>query len=478
MAPLSESASKKILGVSGRNTRDGNIRADEFLAELKGQRAIRKFREMRDNDSTIGAVMYATEQILRDVPYKVRPADESEEAKKSAEFVESVLKDMEHSLDDHISEAISALTYGFADFEVVYKRRGGPKTQNPKKMSKYSDGHIGVRKLAIRAPWTIDRFHVDETTGDLLGIYQSVGYTGTKNYIPATKLLHYKTTTNNGDVSGRSILRNAYKSYTYLNNFQNIEAIAVEREMHGIPIGRMPSEYLSSEATDAQVAVRQEFETLLRDLKRNEQGYGLLPSDLYVNVDGNPTNERLMDIELISSNGKRDIDINPIIKRYQEDIARSIMAEFTMLGSGTNGSHALSKSKTSTFLKSLESYIQTIYDTINRQLLEPLWRLNGFDFATIPTIEPGDVAPHDLKELGSFLRNLNGANIDLADQMDIVDELLTNAELPTLDREIYAVSREHSRSVDNARADFYNGPDKDFEVGENEDNEPRPEGKE
>lgn len=437
----SEPKAKQILGVSGRNTHDGQIRADEFLPELRGKRAIRKYREMRDNDSTIGAVMYATEQMLRDVDYKVVPADQSQEAQDAAEFVESVLMDMDHTLDDHISESLSSLSYGFASFEVVYKRRQGPYTKNPKKRSKYSDGLVGVRKIASRAQWTVSRFDVDQKSGELLGLYQDTGYVNSLNYIPASKLIHYKTTTNNGDHSGRSVLRNAYKSYTYLTNLQAVEAIAVEREMHGIPVGRIPAEYLSADAGDDLVAVRNGLETILRDLKKNEQGFALLPSDLYVDVDGKPTGQRLMDIELIASNGSRDIDIDPIIKRYQHDIARSVLAEFLMLGGGATGSYALSKSKTDIFLKSLESYINTIYDTLNKQLLEPLWQLNGFSFDTLPKIVPGDVAPHDLKELGSFLRNLNGADINLADQEDIVDALLTNAELPNLDRDIYAQSR-------------------------------------
>src|SRR6056300_1529262 len=120
MKKLSEELGKVELGQGGSNTKDGTIRADEFLPDLKGKRAIRKFREMRDNDSTIGAVMYATEQVLRDVDYYVEPANDSDEAKKEADFVKSVLEDMEHTLDDHISEALSHLTFGFSIFEVVY----------------------------------------------------------------------------------------------------------------------------------------------------------------------------------------------------------------------------------------------------------------------------------------------------------------------------------------------------------------------
>ena len=313
--------------------------------------------------------------------------------------------------------------------------------------------------MAPRAQWTVDRFDLDKKTGELLGVYQRKNYGVSNNHIPAGKLIHYKTTTQNNDPSGRSILRNAYKSYTFLTKLQNVEAIAVERELHGIPIGRMPAEYLSSDASDSQVALKNKFESILRDLKNNEQGYALLPSDLYVDVDGKPTEQRLMDIELITSNGTRNIDIDPIIKRYQHDIARSVMAEFLMLGASSTGSYALSKSKTDLFLRALESYINSIFDVINKQLLEPLWRLNGLDFALMPTIVPGDVAPHDLKELGSYLRNLNGADINLSDQPDIVDALLTTAELPNLDRDLYEGSRELARQTALARNDYYDGPD-------------------
>ena len=54
---LSEAKAKATLGVAGDNTHNGQIRADEFLPELRGKKAIRKYREMRDNDSTVGAVM-------------------------------------------------------------------------------------------------------------------------------------------------------------------------------------------------------------------------------------------------------------------------------------------------------------------------------------------------------------------------------------------------------------------------------------
>ena len=425
---LSEAAAKATLGVAGDNTHNGQIRADEFLPELRGKKAIRKYREMRDNDSTVGAVMYSVEQILRDVDLHVKPANDTPEAKAEADFIESVFVDMDHSLDDHIAEALGYLSYGFGWFEVMYKRRVGPTERSAKKNSKFTDGRIGVRKIASRAPWTINKFDVDQNTGDVLGIEQEVGFMGGKNYIPTNKSLYYRTTSLNGDPSGRSILRNAYTSYEYLNNLQAIEAIAVERELAGIPVARIPAEYLSNDASAAQAGFVHDLQQILRDVKFNEQGYIVLPSDTYPDKDGAPSSTRLVDIELMASNGKRNIDINPIVSRYQHDIARSVLSEFLLLGT-SGGSYALSKSKTDLFLRALESYIQAIVDVLNKQLVERLWQLNGLNYDLMPKIEAGDVAPHDLREISSFLRNLNGAGIDVSSHPEVIGDLMDIAEL-------------------------------------------------
>jgi len=450
MNNLSEGKAKIELGVSGTNTYTGTIRADEFLSELRGIKAIQKYREMRDNNATIGAVMYAVEQTLRDVEIKVVPADDSEAALAEVDFVKSIFDDMDHSLDDHISEALSFLTYGFAWFEVVYKVRGGD-ARSPKKNSKFTDGRIGVKKLSVRAPWTVQRFEVDKDSGDVLGLHQLVTWGKPPVMIPVEKSLYYRTTSLNNDPSGRSVLRNAFVAYTYLNRIQGYEAVAIERELHGVPIGRMPAEYLSGDATEDQQALKGQFERILRDLKNNEQGYALLPSDLYTDNEGKPTQQRLMDLELITANGSRSIDIDPVVRRYQHDIARSVMAEFMMLGGGATGSYALSKTKTDLFLRSMESYINAIVDTLNKQLIESLWKINGLPWNTMPKLVAGDVAPHDLKELASFIRNLNGADISLADQPNVVEELMHVAELP-FDKVEYQKILEEKKAKEVAQA--------------------------
>ncbi len=100
-----------------------------------------------------------------------------------------------------------------------------------------------------------------------------------------------------------------------------------------------------------------------------------------------------------------------------------------MLGGGNSGSYALSKSKTDLFLRALESYIQAIVDVLNKQLVERLWQLNGLNYDLMPCIKAGDVAPHDLREIAAFLRNLNGADINVSDHPEVIQDLMDIAEL-------------------------------------------------
>ena len=450
---LSKTESKTVMGVAGQNTKTGNFYSDEFIPELKGNKAIKVYRQMRDNDATVGAVLYAVEQVLRDVPVNVEPsAKEDEVAEEYAQFVREVFDDMDHTLDDHISNALTYLTYGFSFHEVVFKQRVGPQERSRKKKSKYTDGHYGIRKIAPRAPWTINKFDIDDE-GEVAGVYQNTGFTiKGDQYIPVRKALYYKTPTINNDPSGKSILRNAYTSWYRLKSLEHIEAVGIERDLNGIPHARIPADYLSPDASDADKAFVEEVKQILRDTKFNEQGFFITPSDPYTDADGKPTNMRLVDIELMTTGtGGKNVDISPVINRYQHMIARSVLSEFIMLGSSNTGSYALSKTKTDLFLRALESYFQTVVDVLQKQLIPMLWEINGFPVEYMPNLVAGSVAPHDLRELGSYLRNLNGADINLSNQLDIIDQLLLNAELEPLDREQYQKDQERKAEIEDKR---------------------------
>ena len=428
-APTKATATRE-LGAAGNYGRDDQLRPDEFLPKLRGLNATRTFREMKDNDPTIGAILMAFEMLLRAAEFRVDAANESPEAEEGKLFVEQCFNDMEGTVDDFLAEVLTFLPFGFSVFEVVYKIRSGRNTEDPARYSQFSDGRYGIRKLAPRAQWTIDRFLTDEN-GTIVGVRQSALSLKLGSVdIPASKMLHFRTSTVNNDPSGRSILRNAFTSYHYASHIQMIEAIAVEREMNGIPVGKIPSEYLGESASAAQQGFTNAFKKILRDVKFNDQGFILIPSDVYENDDGTKTSIPMVEFDLVTAKGTRAIPTGDVILRHQQNIARSVLADFLMLGGGDTGSFALSKSKTDLFLAAASGYTEAISSVLNRQLLPRLWEINGFDPEVMPKIGFGEIAPVDLAELGAFVRDISGAGMPLFPDDDTENTLRRAAGFP------------------------------------------------
>ena len=428
-APMKATATRE-LGAAGNYGRDDQLRPDEFLPKLRGLNATRTFREMKDNDPTIGAILMAFEMLLRAAEFRIDAANESPEAEEAKLFVKQCFDDMEGTTDDFLAEVLTFLPFGFAVFEVVYKIRSGRKSDDPARYSQFDDGRYGIRKLAPRAQWTIDRFLTDEN-GAITGVRQSALSLKLGSVdIPASKMLHFRTSTVNNDPSGRSILRNAFTSYHYASHIQMIEAIAVEREMNGIPVGKIPSEYLGESASAAQQGFTNAFKKILRDVKFNDQGFILIPSDVYENDDGTKTSIPMVEFGLVTAQGTRAIPTGDVILRHQQNIARSVLADFLMLGGGDTGSFALSKSKTDLFLAAASGYTEAISSVLNRQLLPRLWEINGFDPEVMPKVGFGEIAPVDLAELGAFVRDISGAGMPLFPDDDTENTLRRAAGFP------------------------------------------------
>jgi hypothetical protein len=428
-APKKATATRE-LGASGSYGMNDQLRPDEFLPKLRGLNATRTFREMKDNDPVIGAILMAFEMLLRAAEFRVEPANDSPEAEEAKLFVEQCFEDMGGTVDDFLAEVLTFLPFGFSVFEVVYKIRGGRNTSDMTRYSQFDDGRYGIQKLAPRAQWTIDRFLTD-ANGAITGVRQTALTLKMGSVeIPIEKLLHFRTSTINNDPSGRSILRNAFTSYHYASHIQMIEAIAVEREMNGIPVGRIPSEYLADSATAAQQGFTNAFKKILRDVKFNDQGFILIPSDVYENDDGSKTSIPMVQFDLVTAKGTRAIPTGDVILRHQQNIARSVLADFLMLGSGDKGSFALSKSKTDLFLAAAAGYTEAISSVLNRQLLTRLWELNGFDPELMPSIAFGDIAPVDLAELGAFVRDIAGAGMPLFPDDDTENTIRRAAGFP------------------------------------------------
>lgn len=401
----------EILGVEGAKISSGFVH-DEFLTKLQGERGRRVFREMRDNDAVASAILFAVEMLLRSVEWTVSSDIDDPEG---VDFLYSIKDDMSHTWSDFIGNVLTMLTYGWQYTEVVYKRRVGPMESDPRRRSKYTDGKIGIRKLADRSQETLNRWEIDEKDGSVLGMWQDRpnGGGGTI-FIPINRALLFRPHMHKGSPEGRSVLRGAYRSWFFVKNIQEIEAIAIERELNGLPVVYIPNEILNGTSDEAKAAVAT-YTKMVRDIKFNEQGGVVLPSDPFYDMEGKPINIRQVELTLLNAKGSRAIDTDKVVKRYQGDIARTILADFIMLGQGDRGSFALSRSKIDLFATALEGWLGAVAETCNRHLIPNLWRLNGLPLENLPYYVPGKVAPEDIKELGDYIESLSRSGIVVTD---------------------------------------------------------------
>ena len=126
----------------------------------------------------------------------------------------------------------------------------------------------------------------------------------------------------------------------------------------------------------------------------------------------------------------RAIDTDKIIIRHQTNIARSVLADFIMLGNQGRGSYAMSKNKTDMFLKACETFLNLIAAVLNRELLPQVWEANNLDMTLMLTFRPGRIAPVDLAELGGFLKDFAGAGAELFPDLDLENYVRDMVDLP------------------------------------------------
>ena len=384
------------LGVTGVKRMSGYV-DEEFLPALRGRKAVKVYREMSANDSMVGALLFSIDKLIREVEWKVLPADQSPEGLLAQEFLESCMDDMNEPWDGFIGEVLSMLTYGWSWHEIVYKKRIGPWEKDPKKRSKHTDGLIGWRKMPIRAQETLMRWSFDES-GGIRAMIQMAPPRYSTTVIPIEKSILFRTAIAKGNPEGWSLLRTAYRSWYFKKRLEEFEAIGVERDLAGMPVARVPADYLNAAPGTPQAKTVEAFKKMVRGVRRDENEGLVLPEQYDPD-----TKQRLFDFELMSSGGTRQFDTNSIIQRYEQRILMSVLADFILVGHEDTGSYSLHTDKTGIFRAALNAITKTIADTLNRYAVPRLFALNGWKLDELPRFEPTNVDPPALDQLAAFI---------------------------------------------------------------------------
>lgn len=402
---------------------------EEFLPNLIGRQAIRVWREMRDNDAIIGSMLFAIDMLLRSVEWKTEENPDGQDPEGDAEFLQQCMEDMSHSWPDFVSEIMTMLPFGWSWFEIVYKARDGEQDEidpDAPASSRFDDGKVGWRKFAIRAQESMERW-VFDPQGGIQSLVQRPAPYYDERIIPIQKSLLFRTTILKNNPEGRSIFRNAYRSWFYKQRIETIEGIGVERDLAGLPVAYVDPMILKANADNDSKLLLAVIQKIVQNIKR-DKNEGIVWPMAY-----DDTGKPLYDLKLLASGGTRQFDTNAIITRYNQQIAMTVLADFILLGHEQVGSFALSSDKTDLFAVAMGSYLDVIAGVLNRFAVPRLFRLNGMDVSNPPKIVHGDLDQPDLQEMAAYILSLVQAGMPMFPDAQLENHLRQIAHLPEVE---------------------------------------------
>jgi len=402
------------IGISGLK-RSGGYIYEEFHPRLRGKRAIEVFREMADNDAVCGCIIRSHTSIIGQAKRELKAADDSLEALFYKDKIESMFGDCEQTESERMQEILSMCWAGYSIFAKNWKQRRkslsyiSPANYN----SKYDDGLYAPRRILGLSQDSIEEWKFSKE-GNIEGAWQMAWPDFKRELIPAEYILLYRVDAQKNNPEGKSILRNAYRSWWFLKRIQELEAIGVERDMAGLMVMRLPPEFFADNASTAQKNTVEAFRKIAERARRNEYDGLLYPA-------GDTANGKTgWDVSLLQSGGRRPMDVDAIVKRLESRIALSVLGESVLLGmQGNVGSWSLASSKTHMMALVIQHEMSVIDDIDNRFLIPDIMKANGWPEEAAPSFAFGDIETDDATELMSaIVSGVSGGVISLDDGLE------------------------------------------------------------
>lgn len=360
------------IGSTGTYVFNGVIgETGEYLMEFRPGPEQRKIIEkMRRSDGQVKAGLLALTLPLVSAHWDVEPASTDPYDVEVADFVrENMFDDMTSTWDDTVRHALLELPFGFSVLEKVWRLD--------------SNMQYRWRKLAPRLPQTIMKWYVDDG-GGLKSIEQWTWKQEKYEQltIPVEKILVFTHEREGSNFEGVSALRAAYKHWYYKNTLYAIDGMAAER--HGLGVAHFT---FPKTSTDEQ---RKKIEAMGERLHAHERAYVALPEGF--------------DFDLKGVAGQLH-DIKGSIEHHDQQIVRSILAQFIGMGSSGVGSYALSEDQSSFFLMALRATGKGVCDTFNRHAIRQLVDYN-FEVTKYPRLVVSELGYVDVGKLANSLASL------------------------------------------------------------------------
>lgn len=415
--PLPKVTPMKEMGVSGTAVFGGIVQNRERDSRLYGHQKWLTFSELMTNTSIVSA---GTRYMLNLIAYSkwtVEPADESDEAKKVAEFVEEVINDTETPWKRIMRRAAIYRFHGFGIQEWTAKRR--------------DDGKIGFEDIESRPQHTIERWEVNDS-GTVIGVWQRAPMGGDLLYLPRGKILYLVDDSLTDSPEGIGIFRHLVEPWERLKTYLQLEGRGFERDLRGIPIGRLPyTEIRKAVAaghitTEQATKITKDIEHFVEMQTKSSDTSIVLDSIPYINQTASGpafVGSMQYGLELLNGGSQGFAEMGAAIDRTVHDMARIIGVENILLGDKGGGSRALSADKSQNFYLVVNGTLDEIKDGGNKDVIGPLCDLNGIKKEMRPKLKHSEVSFRSVNEVTTSLQQMAAAGAVLAPNDPAIDDV-------------------------------------------------------
>lgn len=456
-APTRQPSPFKGVGAPGTAVYGGFVIENEKDPRVAGVRKYRTYSDVIANVAIVGAAIRLFLTLVAKADWHVQPADESKEAQKYADLVEDMMQDMVTPWHRIVRRAALFRFYGFSLQEWTAKRR--------------DDGNIGLLDIAPRAQFSIFRWDVD-AHGTVDGVVQLSPQTQAQIYLPRQKLVYMVDDSLNDSPEGLGILRHIVKAADKLMRFELLESWGYESDIRGIPLVRLPLTdwedailNASDDGLTAQsvAANKQVWLDMIEKHARNPSSGIIIDSKTYQSTDeGNtPSAIKKQDIELLRGEQGPHQEIHAAIERLTEEIARVLGAEHLLVGGSSKGSHAMVTDKTQSFGEMVDSTLVELRAGFKQDILRPLWRLNGWNDAMIPSFVTDNLQYRNVTDVTTALLQLAQAGSPMGPgdpAVNKVRSLLGLPDAPEIDESLIPLPQDSPAHME-ATAQLNNTPE-------------------
>lgn len=390
-------------GVSGVVHHSGYLASRETNPKLIGPTKWLTAADILVNTAIVGAGVRFYLNLIADAQWTVQPAiKDSREAQEYADFVESCRTGMTTSWAKIVRRSALYLFHGFSIQEWTAIKRD-------------SDGAIGFKDIESRPQHTIERWDIDES-GTLLGVGQVSPQTSQELYIPRSRMIYLVDDALTDSPDGIGWFRHLAEPNHRLRGFLKLEAIGLQRDLSGVPIGRAPLTKLDEMVTAGQITEDQKAAALatinkfLRAEIKMENTSILFDSQLWESMasDGPKVSSTPMwGVELLNGSTTSLPALANAIDRELHEMARIIGVENLLVGAQQTGSLALAADKTQTMFLGVNSALRDIGESFSRDTIDPLWTLNSFPPEMKPKLVPDKASFADVKAMVDVLEGLS-----------------------------------------------------------------------